>query len=634
MMITLVFLNILAYSWGQIIFPDQLKLHRTTTIPPSVYSTISSSRNGRPPININKQTSYSIEYPGFGAQNSILQTTQEPLLSAQQRPAITQTENPLQDWSDHVNNIIARGTLKFALDMEREIFRTQNIAMIDQRDNIVFSPISLTVTLAIILAGSAGRTFREVSKVLGLEAGVDISRNSEIVHQMFGILLNQLHSKIDGSPGPRLDFATAAFIQDGYPILPEFKTLSDRVYKNEVMNVDFYRNGRMTQEFINNWVKQKTMGKISSILDNLPDPATTIILLSALYFNGEWNQPFLPYATKRKPFFIEPDQSIDVNLMYNGGTFPFFEDKQLGVKILGLPYKGHETTMYLLLPTEQGAKALRNFQNQLTVAQIENLIQNMKNESCIIGLPRMKLSSSFSLASALTNLGLTSLFDPNLSDLSLISQAQSKTSTTSPTGMYNQSNQLTNFNSRIGDDNNVSHIVRRNYFTYEDKLRGVTVQQWSTGFSISKSRSRRDFRDKEAKKPLGTDEKKEAYVVDESEQRRNVRSKRQGRPIDQNFLEFVRQKNFPSYGLDDLRNNANLVNPHLYASQVLHKVEIDVTETGTEAAAVTGAILERDGNQKRLVANRPFIFFIRHDPTKLVLFWATLNAPTPNFPQT
>lgn len=307
--------------------------------------------------------------------------------------------------------------------------------------------------------------------------------------------------------------------------------------------------------------------------------------------------------------------------------------------------------MYVLLPTAKGAKALRSFQNQLTVAQIENLISNMKNESCIFGLPRMKLSSSFNLASTLGNLGLTSLFDAAASDLSLISQGNSGAlPTPSPRGRYNQTSP--DFVSRVGEDNNVGHVVRRNYFTYEDKMQGLTVQQWSTGFSISKTRGRRDSRDKEARQSLGSEESKNSYKVDGSEpssdnanvvnleknkyrfqeERPRARSKRQGRPIDENFLDFVKQQNFPSYGLDNLRNTANLVNPRLYASQVLHKVEIDVTETGTEAAAVTGAILERDGNQKRLVANRPFIFFIRHDPTKLVLFWATLNAPTPNYP--
>lgn len=560
-------------------------------------------------------------------------------------------EKPLQDWDEHVNNIIVRGLIKFSLDIEREIYRTRGTSMFEQQDNIVFSPISLSVALALVLAGSAGRTFSEVSRVLGLESGIDISRNSEIVHQMFGILLDQLSSNLAKSVGPRLNFATAAFVQNDYPILQEFKSISQDVYGNEVIDADFARNGRSVQAKINAWVKNKTMGKIDSILNDVPSPDTTLILLSALYFNGAWNQPFLNAATKRRQFFIEPDQTIDVDMMYNGGPFPFYEDKQLGVKIIGLPYKGQETSMYILLPNAKGAKALRGFLSQLKVENIESLINNMKNETCIVGLPKMKLSSSLSLKSTLANLGLTSLFDPATADLSLISQgtnhnAQRTTDPRRTTQMPQdrQTNGVT-IDSRIDGDN----IVKTNYFEYEDRIRGYTVEQWSTGFSIRKFRKPREsetarlFKAVDSSKPK---ESKDAYAVEGSETgeakvvnleankyrfQAGGRARRQSRPINEDFLNFVKDRNFPSYGLDDLRNSANLVNPHIFASDVLHKVEIDITETGTEAAAVTGVVLERDGSQKRLLANRPFLFIIRNDPTGLILFWGTVNSPTPNY---
>lgn len=84
------------------------------------------------------------------------------------------------------------------------------------------------------------------------------------------------------------------------------------------------------------------MEKISSILSDIPSPLTNVILASALYFNGEWNQHFINSATRRKSFFIEPNESVEVDIMYNGGYFPFYEDKSLGVKMVQLPYKGLE----------------------------------------------------------------------------------------------------------------------------------------------------------------------------------------------------------------------------------------------------------------------------------------------------
>ncbi|CAK9801102.1 Uncharacterized serpin-like protein MA_2613/MA_2612 [Anthophora quadrimaculata] len=674
---TLIFLGLMTICYGQLIYPDDYVRYRTTTIPPNIFSTVRRLSVPRPP---NKHIAYAYQ---INAQSTLSPTQAIPSVplgaSATQQttmfPVLTDSrisETALQEWNDHVNNLIVRGIMKFALDMEREIYNTRGNSLIGQRDNIVFSPISLAVTMAIVLAGSAGRTFEEVSRVLGFEAGVDISRNSEIVHQMFGLLLSQLHNKIIDGPGPRVDFATASYVQDGYPILQQFKALSNNVYDNEVINVDFAKNGKAAQNMINDWVNRKTMGKISSILNDVPGIETTVILLSALYFNGEWNQHFLQGATKRKPFFIEPNEAIDVDLMYNGGTFPFYEDKQLGAKIVALPYKGHELSMYILLPTAKGAKALREFQKQLSVDIIENLIGNMKNETCIIGLPRMKLSSSLSLKSTLSNLGLNSLFNPSTADLSLMSQRNNgnvqaaptmETSTTIKPDVtavkstvfrqpYNNNNDVLIF-SRINEDNEtagpaLNHVVRRNYFTYEDKVRDYTVKQWSTGFSIKKNRRIRDTsdnkdsiqkdrdsyntdqgvtKDYDSVKVVNLEDNK--YRFEKTAQK--GRSKRQSRPINQDFLEFIKQRNFPSYGLDELRNTATLTNPHLYASDVLHKVEIDITERGTEAAAVTAVVLERDGNQKRLIANRPFIFFIRHNPTRLVLFWGTLNAPTPNY---
>lgn len=79
------------------------------------------------------------------------------------------------------------------------------------------------------------------------------------------------------------------------------------------------------------------------------------------------------------------------------------------------------------------------------------------------------------------------------------------------------------------------------------------------------------------------------------------------------------------------RNPGQKVNSGLYVDQVLHKVTIDVNELGTEAAAATGISLTRDGNKKNVVVDVPFFFFIRHEQTKLVLFWGSVDTPVPVF---
>ncbi|KYN34293.1 hypothetical protein ALC56_11400 [Trachymyrmex septentrionalis] len=480
-------LGVLALANGQIVYPGQYNMMTTNFGRASALSANYQAVSSSQPVQINQQFN-----PGSAVESKPVEgqfyptTTHLPLYSSANTVLTASPQSTSEAWRNHVNNIIYKGITKFALDLDRAIDKTLSTTATNSRENVIFSPLSVSVALSLVLLGSAGKTFDEVTRILGLETGIDISQHSEIVHQMFGQLLTILNYRVEDSDMPHVNSASGIFVQQGYPIRPEFRAISENVYNSEVINLDFRTKAREARDIINAWVKKRTMDKIDSILDEPPRAMTTVILLSALYFKGEWNQHFLEGMTRRKPFFIEPNNTVEVDMMYNGGNFPFYEDKSLGVKILALPYKGLEMSMYVLLPKAEGAAALKNFQNQLTADTIEYLINSMKNETCVIGFPRMKLSSKLSLNGALQSLGLHSF--------------------------------------------------------------------------------------------------------------------------------------------------ANLVNPSLYADEVLHKVEMDVTEKGTEAAATTAVVLRRDGNQKKLVANRPFMFFIRHDPTKLILFWGTVNKPTPHYP--
>jgi serpin B len=68
----------------------------------------------------------------------------------------------------------------------------------------------------------------------------------------------------------------------------------------------------------------------------------------------------------------------------------------------------------------------------------------------------------------------------------------------------------------------------------------------------------------------------------------------------------------------------------LYVSEVVHRAFVDVDETGTEAAAATGAIVKSLSLQVTPVfrADHPFIFLIRHAPTRTILFLGRVVQPT------
>lgn len=77
-------------------------------------------------------------------------------------------------------------------------------------------------------------------------------------------------------------------------------------------------------------------------------------------------------------------------------------------------------------------------------------------------------------------------------------------------------------------------------------------------------------------------------------------------------------------------------NENLYISKVIHKAFVDVTEDGTEAAAATAVVMARmmgafpsepPPPPKIFKANRPFLFFIRHLKSGVILFMGRYSQP-------
>uniref|UniRef100_A0A3P9NMR5 Serpin B6 n=1 Tax=Poecilia reticulata TaxID=8081 RepID=A0A3P9NMR5_POERE len=75
-------------------------------------------------------------------------------------------------------------------------------------------------------------------------------------------------------------------------------------------------------------------------------------------------------------------------------------------------------------------------------------------------------------------------------------------------------------------------------------------------------------------------------------------------------------------------------NKDLFLSNVSHKAFVEVNEKGTEAAASTQmffrclrSFLPRVNIPISFTADHPFLFFIRHDPTKTILFAGRFCSP-------
>ena len=80
---------------------------------------------------------------------------------------------------------------------------------------------------------------------------------------------------------------------------------------------------------------------MGSALHSRRDQEVCTIMLRSYIQECEITENFI----NRRPFSITPDESIEVDMMFNSGEFPFYENRELGVKIIGLPYKGYDVSL-------------------------------------------------------------------------------------------------------------------------------------------------------------------------------------------------------------------------------------------------------------------------------------------------
>ncbi|KAB0799869.1 hypothetical protein PPYR_07749 [Photinus pyralis] len=493
----------------------------------------------------------------------------------------TKKNQPLRPSSDHdatdPDSTVSNAIAKLTLDINRATGKLPNLA---------FSPYNIAGVLAPILLGSIGQTSDEISNLLGFDERFRLKNDNLEIHRQLR-RFSQKIGLITGF-GDTIVYKSVIFVQEDYPIRKEYELAANYFYQTKVLKVDFQRNPAAAQTFINTWVANNTFGIIPTLLESTPRPSTKAVIAGTLYFKGAWDKPFLKGGSTWRPFYTNGRTSRStskVMMMYNGGEFPYYKSKDLQVEILGLPYKGGNT-MYVILPQDSNINKLRYLENYLTPVQLLALVNATKPTEVVVAFPKMQVSATLHLAQTLRNLGARSLFDPNTSNLALITPGFTtrfggvyqprRTTTQSPP---NWNNQL--IFARFNDQTSCQRVydfITRKYRCYSEVRRPRAAQSQFPQTS----------------------------------------------PLD--FLDRLKEDH------RQLSANPQQANPGLYAEEFIHKTFIDITEEGTEAVAASGIGINRSGGQVTFRCDVPFLFFIYQKETKMILFWGSVTSPEPSAP--
>ena len=286
---------------------------------------------------------------------------------------------------------IAASNNKFAFDIYARL-STNN-------GNLFFSPYSISTCLAMTYAGARGNTEAQMAQVFHFGEQTNL-------HAAFGELQAQLNA-IQAKKKIELNIANGLWAQRGKAFLPAFLDIAQKQYGAEVEKADFRTAGEAVRKTINDWVSDKTKGKI---LDLIPPrslgPMTRLVLVNAIYFKGPWVLPFRKGNTHEAPFHLNAEKAMPAQLMNQTDHFMYAENEEL--QLLELGYANHDISMVVLLPRKvDGLKAL---EAQLNAQQYESWLAKLHIQEVIVGLPKFKLTSSVELNKYLVDLGMPDAF--------------------------------------------------------------------------------------------------------------------------------------------------------------------------------------------------------------------------------
>lgn len=291
----------------------------------------------------------------------------------------------------------------FGIDLLREVLE------VDDRTNVVLSPLSASMALGMTLDGAAGTTLDGMRTALRFE---DLSRAE--INDSYRSLVNLL---MELDPEVEVSIANSMWANEEFTFHQAFFDAVAEHFGARAESRDFADPATLTE--INTWVSENTRGLIDRILEEGElDPALALLLLNAVYFDGRWSTEFDPEDTEPRPFTRADGSTVTVDMMnLEGVEFPFGSANDLVAA--ELPYGGGAYSMIVAVPW--GGTPAREVLAGMDGNDWDALIGSLEpRELDVLSLPRFQLEYDTFLNGPLTDMGMGIAFtqQADFSDLS------------------------------------------------------------------------------------------------------------------------------------------------------------------------------------------------------------------------
>lgn len=277
-------------------------------------------------------------------------------------------------------------------------------------ENLMFSPLSASTALTMLLNGCNNETWTQINTMLGYDGMTQGEVNQACIS-----LINQL---LTVDPEVQLAIANAVFYRQSFDVKTPFLDTMQIAFDSEIAALDFSQPSALNT--INGWASDNTNGKIPKVLDEISSNAV-MFLMNALYFKGTWTDEFDADLTQDDIFQLADGSTTNVQMMHSSIQSATYSANDFAA--IELTYGQANFSMLIMLPNNPLSEFIADFSEADWMEMTTWFDQNQGISERDVALPKFKFSYEKQLKDQLMALGMVDAFSPELADLSGISDA-------------------------------------------------------------------------------------------------------------------------------------------------------------------------------------------------------------------
>lgn len=281
-------------------------------------------------------------------------------------------------------------------------FDLQFLKLENNKQNIIYSPLSIKYALNMLNEGASGRTKTQIEEVIG---ELSLSKYDNI-------------DKV-------LSLANSIYIRNSYSdyVLEDYKDILDEKYNAEI-RYDTFKSARN----INGWIEDKTLGQIKNMLSDemVANSNLEMLLINALAIDMEWKEAFETENTRGMEFNLENGEKMTATTMNQktkSEEISYYTNENITALAMDLEeYDNTEFEFMAIMPNEN----ISDYISKVTTQDLKNITDNLQKASKTkngleIFIPKFSFDYNLNLKEDLKKLGITYAFDETLADFTKMS---------------------------------------------------------------------------------------------------------------------------------------------------------------------------------------------------------------------